>query len=697
MTPRVTSIGLSPLVLLNLQHKPCYPVSFGHPKLSRKLRPNSRVAPISIYGYKQKTISGIKANAKVEKKLKPMWDDGYGTQTVKDYFEAAKNIIQSDGGPPRWFCPIESGPPLANSPLLLFLPGMDGLGMGLILHHKALGKVFEVRCMHIPVYDRTPYEGLMKFVENTVKAEHASFPNKPIYLVGDSFGGCLALSVAASNPSIDLVLILVNPATSFSRSMVQALVPLLEAFPEQFQTVVPYLFGVALGDPIKMANVKNYTENLLSSPLKQLEKLSLELSALLTGVPTLSDILPNKTLIWKLKLLKSAAALSNSHLHAVKSEVLLLASGKDSIFPSENEAQRLSNLLKNCKARLFKNNGHTLLMEDGINLLSIIKGTRMYRRSKRHDFVKDFIPPSMSEFHYSFDQFLGLFRVATSPATFSTLPDGKIVRGLKGVPDQGPVLLVGYHMLFGTELSAILEEFLKEKNVMVHGITHPQMFTKKTESPLQEISSFDFFKVFGAVPATASNFSKLLSSKSYVLLYPGGVREALHRKGEEYKLFWPDEPEFVRMAIRFGAKIVPFGVVGEDDLIELCLDYNDLMKIPHVKNMIRKENENAAKVRNGIQEGEVANQDFFVPGFYPKVPGRIYALFGKPFETKGREDLIKDKESAKEFYLQIKSEVERSMAYLIKKREEDPYRNLFERLLYRVVSAPAQQIPTFDP
>lgn len=54
------------------------------------------------------------------------------------------------------------------------------------------------------------YEGLVKFVEETIRLEHASSPNKPIYLVGDSFGGCLSLAVAARNPTIDLVLILVN-------------------------------------------------------------------------------------------------------------------------------------------------------------------------------------------------------------------------------------------------------------------------------------------------------------------------------------------------------------------------------------------------------------------------------------------------------------------------------------------------------
>lgn len=42
-------------------------------------------------------------------------------------------------------------------------------------------------------------------------AERERRPTGPIYLVGDSFGGALALSVAARNPTVDLILILVNP------------------------------------------------------------------------------------------------------------------------------------------------------------------------------------------------------------------------------------------------------------------------------------------------------------------------------------------------------------------------------------------------------------------------------------------------------------------------------------------------------
>lgn len=43
--------------------------------------------------------------------------------SLKDYFEQAKDLIRSDGGPPRWFSPLECGSRLDNSPLLLFLPG----------------------------------------------------------------------------------------------------------------------------------------------------------------------------------------------------------------------------------------------------------------------------------------------------------------------------------------------------------------------------------------------------------------------------------------------------------------------------------------------------------------------------------------------------------------------------------------------
>lgn len=119
--------------------------------------------------------------------------------------------------------------------------------------------------------------------------------------------------------------------------------------------------------------------------------------------------------------------------------------------------------------------------------------------------------------------------MATSPAMFSTLDNGKIVRGLAGIPSEGPVLLVGYHMLLGLEKISLVSQFLIERNILVRGIAHPMMFMKFNKGRLSELT-FDALKIMGAVPVSGKNFFKLFSSNSHVLLYPGGMREALHRK-----------------------------------------------------------------------------------------------------------------------------------------------------------------------
>ncbi|OAY82548.1 Acyltransferase-like protein, chloroplastic [Ananas comosus] len=127
--------------------------------------------------------------------MRALYDDGFGSASVKDYFDATRAIMKDDGGPPpRWFCPVECKPSVEDPPLLLFLPGSDGVGTGLILHHRSLGKVFQVRCLHIPVNDRTPFE-----------------------------------------------------ATSFQKNKVQPLLPVVEALPSNLHFTVPYLLSFVMG------------------------------------------------------------------------------------------------------------------------------------------------------------------------------------------------------------------------------------------------------------------------------------------------------------------------------------------------------------------------------------------------------------------------------------------------------------------
>uniref|UniRef100_A0A2P2PJP6 Acyltransferase-like protein At1g54570ic n=1 Tax=Rhizophora mucronata TaxID=61149 RepID=A0A2P2PJP6_RHIMU len=150
------------------------------------------------------------------------------------------------------------------------------------------------------------------------------------------------------------------------------------------------------------------------------------------------------------------------------------------------------------------------------------------------------------------------------------------------------------------------------------------------------------------------------------------------------------------MAARFGATIVPFGTVGEDDVMDLVLDYHDLMKIPVVNDIIRDIASRITRIRDE-SKGEVASQELSVPCLFPKVPGRFYYLFGKPIRTTRREEILKDKESAKQLYMEIKSEVQHIIDYLLKKREEDPYRNIIDRSVYRAFHVLEPDVPAFDP
>ncbi|KAH9743267.1 AB hydrolase-1 domain-containing protein [Citrus sinensis] len=529
------------------------------------------------------------------------WEES--RKSLKDYFDEAKDMIRSDGGPPRWFSPLECGAHSPDSPLLLYLPGIDGVGLGLIMQHQRVGQIFDVWCLHIPVKDRTSFTGLVKLVERTVRSENYRLPNRPIYLVGESLGACLALAVAAQNPDIDLVLILANPATSFSKSQLQPLIPLLQLTPDQVLLAFPYMLRLMQGDPLRMA-VDILVKGL---PLQhEAGEVSQDLVVMSSYHSVVADIMPKETLLWKLEMLKSASAYANSRLHAVKAQMLIIS--------------RCSHF-----GMVY------LVPEDDIDLVTIIKGTSFYRRGKYHDYVSDFIPPTPDEFRKIYESNRGIC-VATGPVMLSTLEDGKIVRGLAGIPSEGPVLFVGYHMLLGLELTPLVCQFMIERNILLRGIAHPLMFVRLRDGLLPDLATFDTHRIMGAVPVSGTNFYKLLSSKSHVLLYPGGMREALHRKGEEYKLLWPDHSEFVRMAARFGAKIIPFGAVGEDDIGQVVFDYDDLMKIPYFKAQIEALTGETIKLRTDAN-GEIQNQDIHLPGILPKLPGRFYYYFGKPIET----------------------------------------------------------------
>ncbi len=70
------------------------------------------------------------------------------------------------------------------------------------------------------------------------------------------------------------------------------------------------------------------------------------------------------------------------------------------------------------------------------------------------------------------------------------------------------------------------------------------------------------FERFGAVRASPRAAYRLLKQGNSVLLFPGGGREVNKLKGQEYQLLWKEQPDFVRMAAKLNAVIVPFAAIG---------------------------------------------------------------------------------------------------------------------------------------
>ncbi|GJN38504.1 hypothetical protein PR202_gb27552 [Eleusine coracana subsp. coracana] len=589
---------------------------------------------------------------------------------ITEYVEAAREMARwKDGGPARWFTPLEcggAGGRVPGAPTLLYLPGIDGVGLGLIRHHERLAKMFELWCLHIPVEDRTSFEGLVEYVEKAVKSETSRAQDRPVYLVGESVGACIALAVAARNPDIDLVLILVNPGTGFRNSQLQSLSAFLDSVPEPFHLTTPQLLNFLTGNFMKMPSTSTSRAFSLSEAGQTFSEIT---SNFFPSLMFLVNILPKDSIVW------------NGPIIFTLSEADVLSSGNDELLPSRKEAERLHSTLQNCRTRHFRDSGHKILMEAEFDLATTIKGAGYYRRSRKTDFVSDYQPPNPDELEMviNHDRIL---HFVTNPVMLSTLPDGKIVRGLAGLPKEGPAVLVGYHMLLGLELGPLVTGVLSSTGIHIRGLAHPFMFDKNTEKLMPDSAHFDLHRIMGAVPVTGTNFYKLLAEKQFVLLYPGGAREALHR--------------------RFGATIIPFGVVGEDDICDLLLDYDDLLKLPFYDIIDKIINQHGLRLRKTCTDAHQFLEPEYLMFDYFAFESHLLCLFVEEityplFVCIGREKELRDKEKAQTLYLHVKSEVESCINYLKEKREEDPYRSILSRLLYQATHGPNAEIPTFEP
>lgn len=238
--------------------------------------------------------------------------------------------------------------------------------------------------------------------------------------------------------------------------------------------------------------------------------------------------------------------------------------------------------------------------------------------------------------------------------------------GLEHIPMEGPVLFVGNHSLLGMlDTPLMWMKLYHEKGIFMRPLGDHFHF----KVPIWR----DILTKFGMVDGNRENCTALMEHAEYILVFPGGAREAFKHKNEKYKLTWQERLGFARMAIQHQCPIVPFAAVGAEDCWDVIADGDDLMNSPFGKYFHKW----------GLRS------DLIVPmvkgiGFTPiPRPQRLYFKFGKPIDTsiyKGNYENIRYCKNLRE---QVKDIVEADIQWLIDYRQQDPDRALIPRLWHQ--------------
>ena len=135
-------------------------------------------------------------------------------------------------------------------------------------------------------------------------------------------------------------------------------------------------------------------------------------------------------------------------------------------------------------------------------------------------------------------------------------------RGLENVPQQGRAILVGTHRGF-MPWDAIMTLHLVVRNTgrVPRFLCHPGLLKF---SPLAR-----FFTRLGGVLACRENAERILAADELLGILPEGVEGAFSLYRDAYRLANFGRDDFVKIALRCRAPIIPFVIVGNAEVLPM--------------------------------------------------------------------------------------------------------------------------------
>ena len=236
----------------------------------------------------------------------------------------------------------------AGCPLLVFLPGLNETGQGLMSRQMAsLKDYFNIRCLVIPPQDLNDWDVIAESTLALIEAE-TSAQKSSIYLCGESFGGCLALEMLRQAQDWFEKIILINPASSFRR-----------------------VFWLNFGSHLLQLTpewIYHHSAWLTPAFLTNIDRVSTQACEHLADtVRCTSKQAANR----RIGMMRNFQV-NEIQLGHVATPVLLIGSREDLILPSVQEAHRLANIFLEATVVTLPHSGHACLVEEEVDLYQIM-------------------------------------------------------------------------------------------------------------------------------------------------------------------------------------------------------------------------------------------------------------------------------------------------------------------------------------
>ena len=233
------------------------------------------------------------------------------------------------------------------------------------------------------------------------------------------------------------------------------------------------------------------------------------------------------------------------------------------------------------------------------------------------------------------------------------------VDGLEHLPRDGRFLLVGNHTSFGLAEIVLIPYFVhRQLGVRVRGLA---------DRSFGEMGGLarDVLEAAGAVVGHPDIGAELMRHGETVLVFPGGGRDMLKFKGEEYQLHWEGRSGFARLAIAHGYPIVPVGLVGGDDVYRSLVERDGVWE--RMSRTVGRRLHGLAGVGIPLARG-------LGPTLLPR-PQRMYLRFASPIDST-RPTGVRAPTWEATVKEQAQTALETTLQDLQRLRETDPFRNL---------------------